>query len=185
MKKEFTSLVIFIAASFIINLNAQTRKVESSDFFDTVVNNHDQKFPPSGIPSAIEMTLKYCKAVDFHYYELQNEWKNRTDGSFSDFDNKSFYGITFSHKFKLPRDSSFPIDSLFQTIENELKSGKKVIIALQQDGVWPIYVVDKQTRNGDFVSYGKYGTHTLILRNTKEIIKKSNGTEIMTYDISK
>jgi hypothetical protein len=73
------------------------------------------------------------------------------------------------------------MDSLFQTIENELKSGKKVIISLPADGNWHMFVVCKQTRDGDFVSYSKLGSHTLILRNTKDIVKKSNGTEIMTY----
>ncbi len=81
----------------------------------------------------------------------------------------------------MPRNENFPIDSLFQTIENELKSGKKVIIALQLENSWPIFVVHKQTPDGEFVSYSKLGTHTLILRNTKELVRRSRGTEIMTY----
>jgi len=128
------------------------------------------------------MALKYCKVVDFKFYDLQNEWQNKTNGSFRDFDKKELYGITFSQKFNLPRDENFPLDSLFQTIENELKSGKKVIIALQTETGWPIFVVYKQTPDGEFVSYSKFESHTLILRNTKEMVKKSNGTEIMTYN---
>ncbi len=181
MKKILCSLIMLISTSLIFHLKAQTQKIDNCDFFDAVVNNHNQIFQFSGIPSAIEMALKYCKVVGFNFYDLQNEWQNKTDGSFRDFDNKELYGITFSQKFNLPRDENFPIDSLFQTIENELKSGKKVIIALQMDAGWSIFVVYKQTPDGEFVSYSKLGSHTLILKNTKEIVKKSNGTEIMTY----
>lgn len=181
MKKTLLSLIIFLCTSVIFHLKAQMKQYNSCDFFDTVVNSHNQIFAFSGIPSAIEMVLKYGKVVDFNFYDLQNEWQNKADGSFRDFDNKEIRGITFSHKFNVPRDASFPLDSLFQTIENELKSGKKVIIALQVETSWSIFVVYKQTRDGELVSYSKHGSHTLILRNTKEIVKKSNGTEIMTY----
>lgn len=183
MKKALSSLVMFISTLVIFHAKAQAQKNNNYDFFDSVVNNHIQIFPPSGIPSAIEMVLKYCKAVDFNFYDLQIKWQNKTDGSFRDFDKKELYGITFFQKFNLPRDESFPMDSLFQTIQNELTSGKKVIIALQVETGWSIFVVYKQTPDGEFVSYSKLGSHTTILRNTKEIVKKSNGTEIMTYSI--
>ncbi|PTS97453.1 hypothetical protein DBR11_17045, partial [Pedobacter sp. HMWF019] len=128
MKKILFSIVLIsISTSVAFQSKAQTKKNNNCDPFDAVVNNHDQIFPSSGIPSAIELVLKYCKAVDTNFYKLQNEWQNKTDGSFRDFDNKKLYGITFSQKFVLPRDASFPIDSLFQTIEKELRSGKKVI----------------------------------------------------------
>ncbi len=181
MKKVLFSLVVVIFTSFVSHAEAQTQKKDEFEFFDTVINNHNQLFQMSCIPSAVEMVLKYYKVVDFNFYDLQNEWQNKTDGSFRDFDNKELYGITFSQKFVLPRDATFPMDSLFQTIENELRSGRKVIISLPADGGWHMFVVCKQTPDGDFVSYSKLGSHTLILRNTKEIVKKSNGTEIMTY----
>lgn len=181
MIKILLLLFFLISAPTVFHSKAQTKKIDNCDFFDTVVNNHNQIFQSSGIPSAIEMVLKHCKAVGFNFYDLQNEWQNKTDGSFRDFDNKELYGITFSQKFNLPRNANFPIDSLFQTIEDELKSGKKVIIALQLETGWPIFVINKQTSDGEFLSYSKLGSHTLILRNIKDIIKKSNGTEIMTY----
>ncbi len=181
MKKILFSLVLLLSTSVIFHAKAQTQKKDNYDFFDTVVNNHNQIFQLSCIPSAVEMVLKYYKVVGFDFYDLQNEWKNKTDGSFRDFNNKKLYGITFFQKFVLPRDATFPIDSLFQTIENELKSGRKVIISLPSDTGWHMFVICKQTPDGEFVSYSKLGTHTLILRNTKEIVKKSNGTEIMTY----
>lgn len=181
MKKILFSAFVFIYTAIIFNSKAQILKIANCDWFDTVVNNHHQIFPYSGIPSAIELALKYSKAVDVNFYDLQNAWQNKTDGSFRDFNNSELYGLTFYQKFNLPRDSNFPIDSLFQTIEKELKYGKKVIIALQIDNNWPIFIVDKKTKDGEFVSYSKFGSHTLILRNTKEIVRKSNGTEIMTY----
>ncbi|MFD2742398.1 MULTISPECIES: hypothetical protein [Sphingobacterium] len=163
---------------------AQTSNIDSNDFFDTAVNNHNQIFPYSGIPSAIEMVLKDRNAVDQDFYELQNDWQNKKDGSFRDFDQKKLYGITFIQKFTEPRDANFPIDSLFQTIEEELKFGRKVIISLQGNMGWSIFVVCKQTADGEFTSYSKDGSHTLIIRNTKEIVERSNGTEIMTYRLS-
>ncbi len=174
-------LSVLLSTSIGFHLKAQTQKDDDFEFFDTVVNNHNQLFQMSCIPSAVEMILKYYKVVDFDFYGLQNEWQNKTDGSFRDFDNRELYGITFSQKFVLPRDATFPINSLFQTIDNELKSEKKVIISLPVDGGWHMFVICKQTPDGDFVSYSKLGSHTLIFRNTKEIVKKSNGTEILTY----
>jgi len=183
MKKIRFSLVVLICTSFIFHAKAQAKKSDEVDFFDHVVNNHNQIFEMSCIPSAVEMVLKHYEVVDFDFYDLQNEWQNKTDGSFRDFDNKELYGITFSQKFVLPRDETFPIDSLFQTIADELKADKKVIISLPADIGWHMFVICKQTPDGEFVSYSKLGSHTLILRNTKEIVKKSNGTEIMTYSI--
>ncbi|MFC3355465.1 hypothetical protein [Sphingobacterium zeae] len=181
MKKMLFILAVLLSTSIVFHLKAQTQKDDDFEFFDTVVNNHNQLFQMSCIPSAVEMILKYYKVVDFDFYGLQNEWQNKADGSFRDFDNRELYGITFSQKFVLPRNATFPIDSLFQTIANELKSEKKVIISLPVDGGWHMFVICKQTPDGDFVSYSKLGSHTLIFRNTKEIVKKSNGTEILTY----
>ncbi|GAA4340629.1 hypothetical protein GCM10023149_52220 [Mucilaginibacter gynuensis] len=181
MKKILFGLVVLISTWVIFTSKAQAQKINNCDFFNTVVNNHNQLFQLSCIPSAVEMILKYYKVVDFDFYDLQNEWKNKTDGSFRNFDNKKLYGITFFQKFVLPRDASFPIDSLFRTIEKELKAERKVIISLPSDSGWHMFIICEQTPDGEFVSYSKLGSHTLILRNTKEIVKKSNGTEIMTY----
>ncbi|MHC8948648.1 hypothetical protein [Sphingobacterium hungaricum] len=183
MNKILLSLILLISTSVIFHSKAQAQKADNGNFFNTVVNNHNQIFEMSCIPSVVEMVLKYYKVVDFDFYDLQNEWQNKMDGSFRDFDKKELYGITFSQQFVLPRDATFPIDSLFQTIENELKAEKKVIISLPSDTGWHMFVICEQTPDGEFVSYSKLGTHTLILRNTKEIVRKSNGTEIMTYSI--
>ncbi|WP_316825548.1 hypothetical protein [Pedobacter miscanthi] len=182
MKKILLSLVVLLSTSVIFHSRAQAQKTDSC-FFNTVVNNHDQIFELSCIPSAVEIILKYYKVVDFDFYELQNKWKNKTDGSFHDFDKKKLYGITFFQKFVLPRDAKFPIDSLFRTIENELKAKKKIIISLPSNAGWHMFIISEQTPDGEFVSYSKLGSHTLILRNTKEIVRNSNGTEIMTYSI--
>ncbi|MGN7986101.1 hypothetical protein ACTJKC_02115 [Pedobacter sp. 22226] len=179
--RKYIRLALIVLVSTLFVFQAHAQKKDNCVFFDTVVNSHSQIFPFSGIPSAIEMALKQCKAVDLNFYKLQNDWQNKTDGSFSDFDKKKLYGVTFYQKFKLPRDVNFPLDSLFQTIDKELKLGRKVIIALQLENGWPIFVVHKRMPNGEFVSYSKFGNNTLIVRNTKEIVKKSNGTEIMTY----
>ena len=179
--RKYVRIALIVLISTLFIFQAQAQKKDNCDFFDTIVNSHNQIFQFSGIPSAIELALKQCKAVNLSFYKLQNDWQNKTDGSFSDFDKKKLYGVTFYQKSKLSRDGNFPLDSLFQTIDNELKLGRKVIIALQMENSWPIFVVHKRTSNGEFVSYSKYGSNTLIVRNTKEIVKKSNGTEIMTY----
>ena len=56
--------------------------------FDTVINNHNQLFQMSCIPSAVEMILKYYKVVDFDFYGLQKEWQNKADGSFIEVEKK-------------------------------------------------------------------------------------------------
>lgn len=185
MKKILFSLVVIILSSISLNSKAQSQKTFNPGYLDFVVNNHNQLFELSCIPSTVEMILKYYNVVDFDFYDLQNEWKNKSDGSFRNFDQKELFGITFSQKFALPRDENFPIDSLFNTIENELKSERMVVISLPSDTGWHMFIICKQTAEGDFVSYSKLGTHTLILRNTKDIVRKSKGTEIMTYRLSK
>lgn len=184
MKKIFFSLVVLLCTSVIFHSKAQAQKTDSCLLFNTVVNNHDQISEFSCIPSAVEMILKYYQVVDFDFYELQNKWKNKTDGSFHDFDKKKLYGITFFQKFVLPRDEKFPIDSLFRTIENELKAKRKVIISIPSNTGWHMFIISEQTPDGEFVSYSKLGSNTLILRNTKEIVRNSHGTEIMTYSIA-
>lgn len=185
MKKILVSLVVIMFASVNLPLKAQAQKVDDCDFFDSVVNNHNQIFESSCIPSTVEMVLKYCKVVGSDFYDLQQDWKNKIDGSFLNFDKTELYGVTFSHQFGLPRDANFPMDSLFQTIESELKAGRKVIISIPSDMGWHMFVVHKQTADGEFVSYSKQASHTLILRNTKEIVRKVNGTDIMTYSVRK
>ncbi|MFA4980418.1 MAG: hypothetical protein WC589_23115, partial [Sphingobacterium sp.] len=85
MKRMHFILVMLISTAVIFHAKAQTKNNSNYDFFDTVVNNHNQIFPASGIPSAIEMVLKYCKVVDFNFYDLQIKWQNKADGSFRDF----------------------------------------------------------------------------------------------------
>src|SRR5690606_41293965 len=123
MKKLLFSLAMLISTPVIFHLKAQSQEVDSCYFFDTVVNNHNQIFQLSCIPSAVEMVLKYYKVVDFDYYDLQNEWKNKADGFFRDFDNKEIYGFTFSQRFVMPRYAHFTIYCLIQTIYSDCNKG--------------------------------------------------------------
>ncbi|MEA4916560.1 hypothetical protein [Proteiniphilum sp.] len=151
--------------------------------FSTIVDGHRQIYMSSCIPSSIEMVLKYLGKVDMDFYELQHAWKNKIDGSFRNFDGRTINGVRFDLKFDLPRNAGFPIDSLFTKIDNELDNGKKVIISLVSNTGWHMYVIDKKTPEGEYISYSKNFQQTLKVENTREIVKRMQGTDIMTYSI--
>jgi len=112
-----------------------------------IVKPHKQKYTYSCIPSAIEMVLKLLGKVDINYYDLQNDWDNKSDGSFGNFNGKTIKNLTFEHKFAIPRNPNFPIEGLFRVINDEIASDRYVIISLFRENKetrkksWHIYVI--------------------------------------------
>jgi hypothetical protein len=82
---------------------------------DERIGSHRQLYRYSCIPSAVEIVLKLLGRVDTNYYELQNEWDNREDGSFKDFDERVVEGLTFRLV------NNLPFEKLFDTIDQELE----------------------------------------------------------------
>lgn len=87
--------------------------------------------------------------------------------------------MNFEQKYALlPRDDDFPLEELFQTIENELKLGNYVIISLKVLGGWHMYVVYGQLPNGEFLAVTKRQAKELI-NNVRGIVESMKGTDIL------
>lgn len=176
--------VLFIISGYKTANNAGNKIKDGLEPFYTTVQKHKQLYSMSCIPSSVEMVLKYNKKVGTDYFQLQEAWKEKSDGNFSDFDGKTIAGLIFNHRFNQPRKSSFPIENLYKAIEEELKAGRKVIISLPSGpNFWHIYVLDRQTESGDFVAYSRgYNNNNILeMNNIKALIRAINGTDILTY----
>jgi hypothetical protein len=127
---------------------------------------------------SVEFVLKLLGRVPLDYFELQKPWDNNSFGSFADFNGKDLFGVNFEQKYAHPRDDNFPLEELFQTIENELKRGNYVIISLAVPGGWHMYVVHDQLPNGEFLAATK-GQPRELIDNVREIVKSMKGTDIL------
>jgi hypothetical protein len=130
------------------------------------------------------MVLKLTCLVDADYYDLQKEWKNRSDGSFDTFNGRVVMGLRFSHLFKMPRGPSFPLESLFETISHQLKAERVIIISLASYTGWHMYVIyDEQE---DFIALTKIGegnsSQTAFARDISERVRRMGGTDILVYE---
>ncbi len=148
-----------------------------------VVDAHQQRYGMSCIPMSVEMVLKLLGRVPPQFYELQDAWKEKADGNFSDFDGKCIKGITFHKQFGSARNNQFPFEKLFATIDSELKAGRFVIVSLASSQVsWHMYVIFNEDPNGDFVAVSKIGSRTIDAKQVKETIRRMQGTDILTYE---
>ena len=143
-----------------------------------VFQTHKQLFRLSCIPMSVELVLKLLERVPPDYFELQKPWDNKSFGSFADFSGKDLFGVKFEQKYALPRDANFPLEGLFQTIENELKLGNYVIISLNVPGGWHMYVVYDQLPNGEFLAATK-GQRKELIDNVREIVESMRGTDML------
>lgn len=143
-----------------------------------VFQTHRQLFQLSCIPMSVEFVLKLLEKVPLDYFELQKHWGNNLFGSFADFNGKDLFGVNFEQKYALPRDDNFPLEELFQTIENELKQGNYVIISLEIPGGWHMYVIHDQLPKGEFLAVTK-GQPIERIDNVREIVESMKGTDIL------
>jgi hypothetical protein len=155
-----------------------------------IVDKHRQLYDVSCIPMTVELVLKLTKHAPVSYFDLQNAWKNKFDGNFSDFDGKTIMGLTFHKQFGMPRDEDFPIGRLFATIDKELDARRFVIVSLPSTSGWHMHVICARDEAGDFIAFSKSGSQqtgseTTEERNLKKLIKSVHGTDIMTYEESK
>lgn len=150
-----------------------------------VVDAHQQRYGMSCIPMSVEMVLKLLGRVPQQFYELQDAWKEKADGNFSDFDGKSIKGVTFHKQFGSARNNQFPFEKLFATIDSELKAGRFVIVSLASSQVsWHMYVIFNEDPNGDFVAVSKIGSRTIDAKQVKATIRRMQGTDILTYELA-
>jgi TPR repeat protein len=148
-----------------------------------IIDAHRQTYDFSCIPSAVEMVLKLTGRVSENYYDQQNEWKNKTDGSFHNFDGKTIAGITFHSSFWDAHGREFPLERLFQTIESELQAGRFVIVGLSCSGGTHDWVIYDENTTGDFLAISKAGERTIEDNHVRRTITHMQGTDIGTYEV--
>lgn len=185
MKKIYqqsTKISVYLSM-FIFGMTAvYAQNTTSNKFQEEIIHQHSQINMSSCIPSGIEMILKLNCKVDSNFYNYQQIWGNKTDGSFGNFDNLVINGLRFSHKFNLPRNNNFPLADLFQTINDELTQNRYVLVSLVSgQNMWHIYVISEKLPNGEFKAYSKIDDRTLVVSNVKEFITNMKGTDIMVY----
>jgi hypothetical protein len=193
MRKLGTSLLIVLLLSSLVTGTGKAEvknkerlpKTSLTKLDRRIVDAHRQLHSMSCIPMAIEMVLKLLGRAPLSYYDLQEAWKEKADGSFSNFNGRTIKGVTFHQQFGLPRNDQFPLARLFATIDRELKAGRYVIISLvASSGGWHMFVIYDEDADGDFVAVSKTGTRTIEAKHIKSVIKKMKGTDILTYKVS-
>ena len=152
-------------------------------FNPQIIESHEQRYGASCIPSSVEMVLKLLGRVPGSYYDLQSEWKEKVDGSFRDFDGKTFAGVTFHQQFALARNNDFPFAKLFDTIHSELKDGRFVIVGLVSSGGWHNWIIYDEDDEGEFLAISKDGKKTIHEPHVWQVITKMQGTDIGTYEL--
>jgi hypothetical protein len=149
------------------------------------IDAHEQRYMMSCVPSAVEMVLKLLGRVPRSYYRLQTAWKNKADGSFHNFDGKTFEGVTFHHKFFAePHGSHFPFSALFETIDRELKAGRYVTVGLARGGDVHSWLIYDEAPDGEFLAVSKFGPWTIEQRHVKRAITRMQGTDIGIYEVT-
>ena len=131
---------------------------------------------------AIEFVLKLLGNLTPEDFRLQKAWNDRKDGNFSDFDGRIFDNLRFSKRFPQPRNDDFPLDDLFNTIENELASGRYVIISLEVPPHYHNYVIYNRLPNGEFDAVTK-GRNPEQINDVRARASNMKGTDILTYEL--
>ena len=153
----------------------------------SVLAKHQQLSDYSCIPMSVEFVLKLLGKLPPEDFHFQKAWNDRKDGNFSDFDEWTFDNVKFTKQFPHPRNNGFPLDDLFSAIENELASGRYVIISLAVPSLtnpgetdYHNYVIWNRLPNGEFEAITKSQTERI--NDVRERVRNMKGTDILTYD---
>ena len=132
---------------------------------------------------AIELVLKHIGKLPALDFSLQTKWGNKSDGSFSDFNDNSDFGVTFKQQYDLKRDDNFPLQELFNSVDAELEAGRYVIVSIKNPIGFHMYVIyEKDTSTGEFHAVSKdIQDNNLCLFDVKKRITQMQGTDILTY----
>ncbi|TKC06698.1 hypothetical protein FA048_15970 [Pedobacter polaris] len=182
-------ILIFLSLCCISSFNYAQQdlaKNTNTKSLHDVAFNHRQIYNSSCIPMSIEMVLKFNKRIPSDDYRLQTNWKEKTDGTFGNFDGKIISGLKFKHQFNIKRGDGFPFERLFKTIDAELAAGRKVIISLPSGfNFWHMYVIDKKV-DKDYLAYSRFNNdkNLVIKKDIKSWIFGCKGTDILTYQVA-
>src|SRR5579859_2226431 len=135
-------------------------------FDRSIIDRHRQVYDNSCVPSAFEMVLKLTGRVPAEYFELQDAWKNKSDGSGRDFDNVTIAGLTFHQLYAQPRRRGFPFAALFAAIDAELDAGRYVITGLRSGkNMFHAWVIVERLPDGEYRAVSKSGADTIEVSN--------------------
>jgi hypothetical protein len=153
-----------------------------------VLATHFQLGALSCIPMAVEFVLKLLGRVPVNFVNFQQDWINRPGGAlgfndFREFDGQTLYGVKFKSHYTPPvRGEAFPLEELFSVIDDELTSGRYVIISLAVPGGWHNYVIHSRLSKEEYGAVTKAQNPEQItdvrLRGTD-----MRGTDILTYEL--
>lgn len=164
--------------------------VKSRKFIQRIIDQHQQISNNSCIPSAVEMILKLLERAPISYYELQNAWT--TNGSFANFDGQTIRGVTFRRINLADRGADFPLNQLFEIIDQELAADRYVVIALfgmsDRGPSFHAYVIfDKDQLTQDYLAVTKVSLNdTYVIQfdtNIKARVCEIQGTDILVYTV--
>ena len=147
----------------------------------TIVENHNQFFGDSCVPTVVEVILILEDKVGHNYYDLQINSKGDSEGSYSDFDNEVLFGLKFKSEFGFERGSDFPIQLLFNRIDELLSFGRYVVISLEAVGGTHNYIIYFKNEKNDYTAISKHAGISII-DDVKVRVREMQGTEILTYE---
>jgi hypothetical protein len=180
-----SALALGAMATWCYPMDGAAKAITPPGYDRVKIDQHRQLPYPSCIPSSVEMVLKLIDRVPRDFFEIQEAWKNKLDGSFADFDNRTIAGVTFRQQFSMRRGFRFPIKKLFAAIDAELEQGRYVIVGLRNDpGSYHNWVIVGRTDSGEYRAVTKSGGDTLEIVDTKARIRRMKGTDIGTYTIA-
>jgi hypothetical protein len=152
----------------------------------SIVERHKQLAVHSCIPMSIELVLKLLGRVPPDFYCLQEQWGDRKDGTFGDFDGKTIRGLTFRLRFPVQSGRGFPAEKLtllFDTIDRELGEDRFVIVSLAVPCGWHNFVVYERTDSGEYLATSKSTSSTWPRTDVRSAISAMTGTDILTYSL--
>lgn len=185
-RMQGTDLGIYRPANSVRPASPPVKVLRPAGFDINIIHQHRQLELPSCVPSSVEMVLKLTRSVPSSYFELQQAWGNKLDGSFRDFDGRTIAGLTFSQRFTQPRGSRFPLAELFAAIDAELEKDRYVIIALSSGrsafhNWFHNWVIVQRTADDEYTAVSKSGEETVVLHDAKARLTRIKGGDIGVY----
>lgn len=148
-----------------------------------IIKNHKQKYLNSCVPMSIELVLKLMNTVQLSYYDLQKELKD-TPRSFKDFNGKVVNGVRMTLQYDINRDSNFPLEQLFNTIQQELEQGRFVNCAWKNEKMQSYHAYVIYGYNEDeflAITTDFHNREFEYITDMKTRLINSKGSDILTF----
>jgi hypothetical protein len=149
-----------------------------------IIDNHQQIYPNSCVPSGVEMVLKLEGIMNSTLHSLQEAYGNNPRSG-DDFDNKEFSNGYI--KIKFHKVLLLTLKDIFHRIEYELKDNRYVLIPLKTsspgDPMWTchIHLIYNLMENGEYQSLTKLpGQPTIEDSSTKKRFTDNFNEQINT-----